>query len=153
MPERIRKGHPEENGRHERMHLTLKKETASPPRKNQAQQQRCFNEFKKIFNEQRPHEGIDFNRPAWLYTHSTRQFPSKLPDVDYESDVFEITRRIRTNGAMKWQGKEIFISETLIGETIGMKPYSECEWVIYFSFMPLAIFNEKTLKASTFMID
>ncbi len=152
IPERIRKGHPEENGRHERMHLTLKKETASPPKKTQAQQQRCFNEFKKVFNEQRPHEGINFNRPAWLFAHSTRQFPCVLPEVDYESNVFEITRKIRTNGTMKWHGQEIFISETLTGEIIGMKPHSECEWVLHFSFMPLAIFNEKTLKVSKLVI-
>jgi hypothetical protein len=122
-------------------------------KKNQAQQQRCFNEFKKEFNEQRPHEGINFNRPAWLYTHSTRQFPSKLPEVEYDSDIFEKTRRIRTNGTMKWNGKEIFIYETLIGETIGMKPYSENEWILHFSFMPLAIFDEKTHKVNKLMVD
>lgn len=146
VPERIRKGHPEENGRHERMHLTLKKETASPPQKNQIQQQQRFDEFKKEFNEQRPHEGINFNRPAWLYNHSSRQFPSLIPKVEY--DRFEKTRKIRTNGTMKWHGKEIFISETLIGETIAMNPYSETEWIMHFSFMPLALFNEKTLKVN-----
>ncbi|WP_133129991.1 integrase core domain-containing protein [Legionella yabuuchiae] len=70
VPERIRKGHPEENGRHERMHLTLKKETASPPQYNQARQQQRFNAFRTEFNEQRPHEGLNFNRPAWLYTRN-----------------------------------------------------------------------------------
>jgi putative transposase len=145
VPERIRKGHPEENGRHERMHLTLKKETASPPKQNQTRQQQCFDKFKKEFNEQRPHEGIEFNRPIWLYNNSSRQYPSKIPDIEYDSS-YEKTRRIRTNGTMKWSGKEIFISETLAGETIAMKPYSETEWILNFSFMPLAIFNEKTLK-------
>ncbi len=79
VPERIRKGHPEENGRHERMHLALKKKTASPPKQNQTQQQLCFDEFKREFNEQRPHEGIDFKRPGWLYNKSSRQYPSKIP--------------------------------------------------------------------------
>lgn len=152
IPERIRKGHPEENGRHERMHLTLKKETASPPKENLAKQQRCFDVFKKEFNEQRPHEGINFDRPAWLYSHSKRQLPSKTPEVHYDCHTFELTRKIRTNGTMKWRGNEIFISETLTGQTIGMKPHSENEWLLYFSFMPLAIFNEKTLKISKFMI-
>jgi len=145
VPERIRKGHPEENGRHERMHLTLKKETAAPPMWDQAQQQQCFDTFKKIFNEQRPHEGIQFNRPAWLYKASPRNFPSKIGAVEYSS-AYEKTRKIRTNGTMKWRGKEIFISETLSGENIGMKPYSEDAWLLQFSFMPLGIFNEKTLK-------
>jgi putative transposase len=67
IPERIRKGHPEENGRHERMHFTLKQETALPPQYDQKQKQLCFNSFKTIFNEERPHEGINFNRPSWLY--------------------------------------------------------------------------------------
>jgi len=147
VPERIRKGHPEENGRHERMHLTLKKETASPPQYNQSQQQQRFNAFRVEFNEQRPHEGLNFNRPAWLYTQSNREFPSKIPTVEYSND-FDITRKIRTNGTMKWRGKELFVSETLIGETIGMKAHSETEWLMHFSFLPLAIFDEKTLKVN-----
>lgn len=151
VPERIRKGHPEENDRHERMHLTLKKETASPPKQNMAQQQLLFNAFKKEFNEQRPHEGIQFNRPAWLYTNSSRQFPTKISAVEYDNS-FEKTRKIRTNGTMKWKGKEIFVSETLRGERIAMKPHSELEWVIYFSFKPLALFNEKTLEINKIMI-
>ncbi|CDZ76927.1 Integrase core domain protein [Legionella massiliensis] len=151
VPERIRKGHPEENGRHERMHLTLKKETASPPKQNMAQQQLLFNAFKKEFNEQRPHEGIQFNRPAWLYTNSSRQFPTKISAVEYDNS-FEKTRKIRTNGTMKWKRKEIFVSETLRGERIAMKPHSELEWIIYFSFKPLALFNEKTLEINKIMI-
>lgn len=147
IPERIRSGNPQENGRHERMHLTLKKETASPPQWDQAGQQQCFDDFKKVFNEQRPHEGIEFKRPAWLYQASPRNFPSKIPPVEYDSTYFNI-RKVRTNGTMKWQGKEIFISETLTGKAIGMKPVNEQEWLLYFSFMPLGIFNEKTLKVN-----
>lgn len=147
VPERIRPGHPEENGRHERMHLTLKKETASPPRWDQTEQQLCFDSFKKIFNDERPHEGIEFKRPAWLYTQSPRTFPSKLPRVEYDSS-FDTTRRIRTNGMMKWGGKEIFLTETLIGETVGMKPHAENEWTVFFSFLPIGVFNEKLLKVT-----
>ena len=147
IPERITKGRPQENGRHERMHLTLKKETASPPMKNPKTQQRRFDEFRREFNEDRPHEGIEFNRPAWLYKPSERTFPSKIAAVEY-GDQFEKTRKVRTNGTIKWEGKCIYISETLKGEPIAMKPHSEDEWVLYFSFMPLAIFNERTLKVS-----
>lgn len=146
-PERIRKGHPEENGRHERMHFTLKQETTRPPKSNLREQQECFDNFKLIFNEQRPHEGIQFNRPARLYTPSERKLPHKLNEVEYDSSFLD-TRRIRTNGTMKWIGKEIFVSETLIGETIGLKPYSDEEWLIHFSHLPIGIFNEKTLQIS-----
>lgn len=147
VPERIRTGHPEENGRHERMHYTLKQETASPPQRDSASQQARFDAFKREFNEERPHEGIDFQRPAWRYVRSPRSLPKTLPQVEYDPH-FTNTRRIRTNGTMKWAGKEIFISETLVNETIAMKPYSECEWIVYFSFLPLGIFNEKTLKVN-----
>lgn len=147
IPERIRKGHPEENGRHERMHFTLKQETTSPPKQDLEQQQVAFDHFKKVFNEQRPHEGISFQRPCQLYTPSERRLPKKLNKIEYDSTMLK-TRRIRTNGTMKWAGNELFISETLVGETIGMKPHSEEEWVIHFSFLPIALFNEKTLQVS-----
>jgi hypothetical protein len=147
IPERIRTGHPEENGRHERMHQTLKQETISPPKWDLQEQQKCFDEFRKIYNEQRPHEGIDFKRPAALYHPSLKPFPNKLRPIEYDSNIFS-TRRIRTNGTMKWLSKELFISETLIGETIGLKPFSEEEWIIHFSSLPIGIFNEKTLKVN-----
>lgn len=145
IPERIRCGHPEQNGRHERMHLTLKKETALPPQWDLLKQQQKFDEFKLVFNEHRPHEGIEFNRPAWLYRASSRSFPSKIPSVEYDS-TYENTRKIRNNGTMKWRSREIHVSETLVKETIAMRPYSSHEWLLYFSFMPIGIFDEKTLK-------
>jgi putative transposase len=147
IPERIRKGHPEENSRHERMHFTLKEETALPPQYNQKQQQKCFNKFRTIFNEERPHEGINFNRPAWLYVSSDRKLPKKLVPIEYDSS-FLYTRNIRTNGTIKWRSKEIFLSELLTGERIALKPYTEEEWIIYFSFFPIGIFNERLQKVT-----
>ena len=145
IPERIRKGHPEENGRHERMHFTLKRETASPPQHNQNKQQRCFDQFRKTFNEERPHEGIGFERPAWLYASSNRNYSKILNPVEYDTSLCT-TRMIRTNGTVKWKGREIFISQLLIGENIAFKPHDEEQWIIYFSFFPLGIFNERIQK-------
>lgn len=142
IPERIRKGHPEENGRHERMHLTLKQDTASPPKLNQRLQQECFDDFRKIFNEQRPHEGIDFDRPAWRYAASERIYTGKEKPVEYDSSL-SLIRNVRPNGSMRWQGGEIFVSKTLAGERIALKPCTEEEWIIYFSFFPIGIFNER----------
>ena len=147
IPERIRKGQPQENGRHERMHFTLKQETASPPQYNFSQQQRRFDQFKKTFNEERPHEGINFERPAWLYTPSERAYSRKITAIEYDTNLCT-TRMIRTNGTMKWKGSEIFISELLIGENIALKPYNENEWIMYFSFFPIGIFNEKVQKVN-----
>jgi hypothetical protein len=129
------------------MHLTLKQETTLPPKWDIKEQQHSFDDFKKMFNEERPHEGIGFNRPSTLYTASTRSFPKKLEPIQYDGSFLK-TRQIRTNGTMKWLGKELFISETLIGETIGLKPYSEDEWIIHFSSFPIGILNEKLLKIS-----
>ena len=147
IPERIRKGQPQENGRHERMHFTLKQETAAPPQYNLSQQQRQFDQFKKIFNEERPHEGINFERPAWLYTPSDRAYSRRFAPIEYDTNLCT-TRMIRTNGTIKWKGSEIFISELLTGENIALKPYDEHEWIIYFSFFPLGIFNEKVQKVN-----
>lgn len=151
IPERIRPGHPQENARHERMHLTLKKETASPPYDNQEKQQQAFDEFKQVFNEQRPHEGIDFQRPCWLYSSSDRALPSKLPSIEYDESFF-FKRRVKSNGIIKCFGKEVFVSETLDKETIAFKPYSKDEWLVYFSFLPIGIFNEKTSKMRKIMV-
>lgn len=143
IPERIRPGHPEENGRHERMHLTMKTQVARPPQATMVLQQKALDDFQIEFNNERPHEGIANSRPAWLYTNSSRCYPEKLNQVEYDTNV--TTRQIRTNGTMKWRGKEIFISETLCGERIGLTPISDIEWMIQFSKFNLGIFNEKTL--------
>lgn len=147
IPERIRKGHPEENGRHERMHFTLKQETASPPQYDHRQQQRKFDQFLKVFNEERPHEGINFERPTWLYEPSDRFYSRKPNTIEYDTTLCT-TRMVRTNGTIKWSGKEIYISELLTGENIALKPQNEDEWIIYYSFFPLGIFNEKIQKVN-----
>jgi transposase InsO family protein len=144
IPERIKPGAPQENGRHERMHLTMKQEVAMPPKENIIVQQRALDAFQNEFNHERPHEGIESQRPAWIYTHSPRAYPEQLNQIEYDSNV--TTRKIRTNGTMKWDGKEIFISETLIGERIGLTPITNEDWKIQFSNLTIALFNEKSLK-------
>lgn len=144
IPERIKPGAPQENGRHERMHLTMKQEVAMPPKENIIVQQRALDAFQNEFNHERPHEGIESQRPAWIYIHSPRAYPEQLNQIEYDSNV--TTRKIRTNGTMKWDGKEIFISETLIGERIGLTPITNEDWKIQFSNLTIAVFNEKSLK-------
>lgn len=147
VPERIKPGCPQENGRHERMHLTMKQEVATPPKETMLIQQRALDDFQYEFNHQRPHEGIDNKRPAWLYTKSPRVYPEHLKQMEYDSNI--TTRKIRTNGTMKWNGKEIFVSETLTGERIGLVPISDIEWEIQFSQLAVGIFNEKLLKVKS----
>ncbi|MBA3536267.1 MAG: transposase [Tatlockia sp.] len=144
IPERIKPGCPQENGRHERMHLTMKQEVATPPKKTMLLQQSALDAFQDEFNHHRPHEGINNKRPAWLFTQSSRVYPEKIPQIEYDANI--ITRKIRTNGTMKWRGEEIFVSETLTGERIGLIPISDLEWKIQFSQLSIGVFNEKLLK-------
>jgi putative transposase len=83
--ERIRPAHPQENGRHERMHRTLKAETTRPARANLLQQQERFDEFVEEFNTQRPHEALGMKRPAEVFVPPTRKHPAFLPDPDYST--------------------------------------------------------------------
>ena len=85
VPERIAAGHPEQNGRHERMHRTLKQETASPPAANRRAQQRAFDRFRREYNEERPHEALDMQTPSAVYTRSSREYPARVPEPEYGS--------------------------------------------------------------------
>ena len=86
-PERIRSGHPEENGRHERMHRTLKEDTAKPPAQDMLKQQERFDGFIREYNEIRPHESIGQKPPASAYNASSRRYPEKLRGVEYDEGV------------------------------------------------------------------
>src|SRR5207302_5674709 len=107
-PARIEPGTQQQTGRHERMHKTLKAETARPPAATLAAQQRRFDRFRAEFNHQRPHEALGQAVPAACYTPSPRPYPSRLQDPAYAAD-FEL-RRVRSNGQIKWQGELIFIA-------------------------------------------
>jgi transposase InsO family protein len=140
-PERIQAGHPEENGRHERMHRTLKDETARPPKANRRAQQAAFNRFMKEYNEQRPHEGLGMKTPVSYYHVSGRAFPNKLEEVVYDKD-FQV-RRVRHNGEIRWQSRLIYLSETLAKEPVGLKNTDDGKWEVYFSLYKLGEFNER----------
>jgi len=117
-PERIAPGHPEQNGRHERFHRTLKQATAMPPAATVRQQQQRFDEFRQEYNLERPHEALGQRPPASTYRPSPRPYPRALQEPVYEDDL--AIRRVRSNGQIKWHGHLIFISEPLIGEPVGV---------------------------------
>jgi putative transposase len=119
VPERIKPGRPQQNGRHERMHLTLKQETASPPAQTLRQQQRRFDAFRTIFNEERPHEALGQTPPAQHYDPPPRPYSGRLREPDYAGD--QIVRRVRSNGDIKWRGERLFLSQTLVGEPVGIR--------------------------------
>ena len=144
IPERIRPGHPEENGRHERMHRSLLEETAQPPADSLLCQKRRFSTFQHRFNGERPHEALGMVPPGELYRPSDRQFPSRLPELEYSSELH--LRRVRTTGAIKWHGDLVFLSETLVGEVVGLKQIDDITWALYFGPIALATIDSRTNK-------
>jgi len=128
--ERIEPGHPEQNGRHERMHQTLKQETASPPRGNLRQQQQAFQRFQREYNEERPHEALEYRTPAEFYAASARVYPSRLPELEYVPGVH--LRRISQQGSVKWKGGRAFVSEVLAREQVGLLEVEEDFLEVYY---------------------
>lgn len=143
-PERIAPGHPEQNGRHERMHRTLKQETARPPASNRRAQQERFDRFRSIYNEQRPHEALSQRTPSDLYQPSRQSYPETLPKPEYPGH-FEV-RYVHRGGEIKWRGEYLFVSEALGGEHVGLEECDEGVWSVYFGSVLLARLNDQERK-------
>ena len=136
-PERIMPGRPEQNGRHERMHRTLKAETAKPPRSSFQAQQRAFDRFLVEYNDERPHEAIDQQVPAALYRPSLRRYPAYLPQVEYPPHVE--TRVAYPNGVISFGANQWYVSHCLAGERIGLEPCDDGRWRVLFGWVPIGI--------------
>jgi transposase InsO family protein len=130
QPERITPGKPQQNGRHERMHRTLKQATAAPPAENRRRQQERFDAFRKEYNEQRPHEALGQVTPASVYASSPRSYPSRLAQTEYPRDWQQ--RQVYQGGQFKWLGSEVFAGHALAGEPIGLEPIGEDCWRVWF---------------------
>ena len=143
VPERIQAGHPEQNGQHERMHRTLGEETASPPAANPRAQQRAFDRFRYVFNEERPHQALDMRTPSSCYETSPRQYPARVAEPEYGSAL--AVRKVRQRGAFTWKHQNVFLSEVLEGERVGLLPLDERYYEVYFAAFPLARFDSHKL--------
>jgi len=141
---RIQRGRPQQNGAHERMHRTLKREATRPPGSNQTAQQRRFDKFRREFNEIRPHESLGQERPASKVTSYRRSYPTKMPPIEYPTS-FE-TRSVRDGGMIKWGGELLFVSEVLVGERIALVRQDNERWNVYFGPVRLALWNERTKR-------
>jgi transposase InsO family protein len=140
-PVLIARGHPEQNGSHERMHRTLKAETTRPPASDMGSQQRRFDGFREEFNEERPHEALGQQPPAELYHPSPRRYPDVVPKVEYPGH-YEV-RSVRHDGLIKWQGDFLFVSGVLAGEPVGLEEIDDGIWSLYFGPLFLARFDER----------
>ncbi len=143
-PELIEPGKPQQNGRHERMHRTLKDETLKPPAANARVQQRKFNVWRREFNEDRPHEAHDGLTPHDVHVPSSRHMPSKLLAPEYP-DRFEV-RYVSANGGMRWYKKWVNVSSVLIGEYVGLEEVDDGLWDVYFANYRLGRLNERFMR-------
>jgi len=140
-PERIMPGRPDQNGRHERMHSTLKAETAKPPRSSFGAQQRAFDRFRIEYNEVRPHEALGQQEPASLYRPSLRPFPKQLPEVEYPSH-FE-TRVAYRNGVITFGSTQWILTHCVAGERVGLEPCEDGRWRAYFGPISIGLLDLK----------
>ena len=139
VPERIAAGHPEQNGRHERMHRTLKQEVAMPPAADRRAQQRALDRFRQEYNQVRPHEALQMQTPASVYEPSAREFPAHVPEPDYPATM--LVRSVRTHGHFRWKKHDVGLSQVLWGERVGLLPLDDRWYTIYFAQLPLARFD------------
>jgi hypothetical protein len=140
-PERIEPGKPEQNGRHERMHRTLKQETAAPPAANRRRQQERFDVFRREYNEQRPHEALGQVPPSRVYRPSDRAYPEQLIEPMYPGD-WEC-RRVGQGGKFSWWSEYIFAGHALEGEPVGLEPLEDGNWRVWFSFYKLGVLDSE----------
>lgn len=143
--ERIKPGRPQQNGQHERMHLTLKREATRPPGKNVLQQQARFDDFVREFNDERPHEALKMKTPSHIYTASTRPYTG-LPEIDYP---FHDREALVTNcGRLCIYRKKINISTVLAGQKLGIKEVDDGIWLVSFMHYDLGYIDleQRTLQ-------
>lgn len=138
--ERSRPGKPQDNGAHERMHRTLKQTALQRTRATEAAQQRALNQFRRVYNEERPHHALQMKTPASCYSKSVRQYPEDIPDPCYPPH-FEL-RRISKIGVFAWKQRQIFITEALHNETVGFDPIADGLWSVFFGDVMLGRFSE-----------
>ena len=147
--ERIEPGKPQQNGRHERMHRTLKAHVASPAKPNAEQQQRAFDEFRAHYNDERPHEAIGQKPPSTAYRSSSRAMPEELPELDYPDDF--VVRRVHRKGYLVWNGACVHLATVLSREVVGVEPIEDGLNRLWFGHVYLGELREKRKGVNEFV--
>ena len=144
--ERITPGCPQENGRHERMHRTLKEETTRPSRGNSIAQQELFDAFVHEFNTIRPHEGIDMKRPADIHKASPDRYPKTMPEPEYP--LHDDVRKVNVGGHLHFHGRKhkCFLSSALEGQRVGIREETDGVWLVSFTNLDLGHYHFKTAR-------
>ena len=137
--------HPEQNGRHERMHRDLKAACAKPSAFDLRAQQRRLNRFVKEYNHIRPHEALDMETPASVHDFSTRPYPEKIPNFEYEPEMRVL--KVTKNGAMRWGAYNwVYLSASLQGKYVGALEIGNGIWRVFYRNVFLGYFNENELR-------
>ena len=142
--DRIDWGHPEQNGRHQRFHLTLQQETTTPPATTPGRQQRRFDGMRRAFNTERPHEALGQQPTARVYVPSPRPYPARLEDPWY--DATHQVRRVKQAGQIQWQGQLVFVSEAVRGELVGVAETARGDWLVRFMHVELGRIDRQTRR-------
>jgi len=112
-----------------------------PPAANRREQQRALDRFRQEYNQVRPHEALGMETPAAVYAPSPRRFPARVPEVEYPETM--LVRRVQHKGHFRWKKHEVFVSEVLWGERVGLLPVDEHGYILYFAQFPLARFDSR----------
>jgi transposase InsO family protein len=147
-PERIEPAHPEQNGQHERMHLTLKQETTRPAAANALQQQERFDDFKEEFNKERPHEALDQQPPATIYVPSERRYPDEVPELEYP--LHDLARAVGRTGFVQLNRVKFFLTQALAGQHVGLREVDDGKWLVSYVQLDLGHYDERTQRFECF---
>lgn len=142
--ERIQPGKPQQNGRHERMHRTLKQDTTNPSAKTLQGQQKRFDEFSRVFNHERPHEALGNETPGSIYVPSSRLLPRYAKAHQYPVN-FQ-TRRVNDAGDISWHKNRVFISEVFRGEDIALEKVEENFYRVHFCSLEVGAFDVNDMR-------
>ncbi len=139
--QRIQPGCPQQNGAHERMHRTLKREAIRPVQRTCARQQASFDAFRTEFNTVRPHEWLAQETPASHYSASPRPYPARIPIPVYPGHF--LVKKVTTGGTFRFQRKLLYIANALVDQTIGLEETDDGVWAIYFNTVLLGTLDER----------
>lgn len=143
-PELIEPGKPQQNGRHERMHRTLKEATAQPPQRTMRSQQQCMDQFRVEYNQERPHEALAMAVPKDWYQASPRPMPTRVESPVYP-DRFEV-RYVSANGGIRWKNRWVNLTSVLVGEHVGLEEVEDGLWEVYFGTHRLGRLHERYMR-------
>jgi putative transposase len=139
--QRILPAHPEQNGAHERMHKTLKGEACRPPQSCLGRQQRTFNTFRRLYNDERPHEALGGRPPGALYRPSARSYTGTLPPVEYPGHF--LVKRVTNAGTIRLKKRLLFLSNALKQHPVGLEEVDDGIWSIHFCHVLLGRVDER----------